>query len=79
LLFLGVVTLLVLEFSSIILCRVEFVKRYSISFVLSWKILVSLSMVIESFVGYSSLGWYLCSLMVCVTSSQDLLDFRVSW
>jgi hypothetical protein len=30
-------------------------------------------MVIESFAGYSSLGWHLCSLKVCMTSAQDLL------
>jgi hypothetical protein len=28
--------------------------------------------------GYSSLGWYLCSLGVCITSVQDLLAFIVS-
>ena len=46
--------------------------------VLSWNILVSPSMVIESFVGYNSLGWYLCSLSVYITSVQDLLASRVS-
>jgi hypothetical protein len=35
-------------------------------------------MVIESFVGYSSLDWHLCSIKVCMTSFQDLLVFRVS-
>jgi hypothetical protein len=35
-------------------------------------------MVIESFAGYSSLGWHLCSLRVCMTSAQDLLAFVVS-
>ena len=40
--------------------------------------LVSPSMVIENFVGYSSLGWHLCSLRVCMTSAQDLLAFIVS-
>ena len=35
-------------------------------------------MVIESFAGYSSLGWHLCSLRVCMTSAQDLLAFIVS-
>jgi hypothetical protein len=49
-----------------------------VSLVLSWNILFSPSMVIESFAGYSSLGWHLCSLMVCMTTSQDLLDFIVS-
>ena len=46
--------------------------------VLSWNTLVSPSMVIESFVGYSSLGWHLCSLRFCLTSVQDLLAFIVS-
>ena len=34
--------------------------------------------VIESFPGYSSLGWHLYSLSVCITSVQDLLAFIVS-
>ena len=46
--------------------------------VLSWNTLVSPSMVIERFAGYSSLGWHLCSLSVCITSVQDLLAFIVS-
>ena len=46
--------------------------------VLSWNTLVSPSMVIESFAGYSSLGWHLHSLRVCITSVQDLLAFIVS-
>ena len=53
-------------------------ERYCVNLVLSWNILVSLSMVIESFAGYSSLGWHLCSLRVCMTSAQDLLTFIVS-
>jgi hypothetical protein len=32
----------------------------------------------ESFVGYSSLGWHLCSPRVCMTSAQDFLAFIVS-
>jgi hypothetical protein len=55
------------HFPSIILCRAGFVN-----------ILVSSSMVIESFAGYSSLMWQLCSLRVCMTSAQDLLGFSVS-
>jgi hypothetical protein len=35
-------------------------------------------MVIESFAGYSSLDWHLCSLRVYIISAQDLLDFIVS-
>ena len=45
---------------------------------LSWNNLVSPFMVIESLAGYSSLGWYVCSLRVCITSVQDLLAFIVS-
>ena len=36
------------------------------------------AMVIESFAGYSSLSWHLCSLRFCMTSVQDLLAFIVS-
>ena len=46
--------------------------------VLSWNNLVSPFMVIESLAGYSSLGWHLCSLSVCITSVQDLPAFIVS-
>ena len=53
-------------------------ERYCVNLVLSWNTLVSPSMVIESFAGYSSLGWHLCSLRVCMTSAQDLLAFIVS-
>ena len=35
-------------------------------------------MVIESFAGYSSLDWQLCSPRVCMTSVQDLLAIIVS-
>ena len=46
--------------------------------VFMWNTLVSPSMVIESFAGYSSLGWHLCSLSVCITYVKDLLAFIVS-
>ena len=46
--------------------------------VLSLNTLVSSSMVIESLAGYSSLGWNLCSLSVCIISVQDVLSFTVS-
>jgi hypothetical protein len=52
-------------------------ERYCVNLILSCNILSSPSMVIESFVGYSSLGWHLCSLRVCMTSAQDLLGFIV--
>jgi hypothetical protein len=35
-------------------------------------------MVNESFAGYSSLDWHLCSLRVFMTSAQDILAFIVS-
>jgi hypothetical protein len=46
--------------------------------VLSQNTLVSPSIVIESFAGYSSLVWHFCSLRVYMTSGQDLLAFLVS-
>ena len=46
--------------------------------ILSWNNLFSQTMVIESLAGYSSVGWHLCSLSVCITSVQDLLAFIVS-
>ena len=54
------------------------VERHCVNFVLSWNTLISPSMVIESFAGYSSLGWHLCSLSVCIISVQALLAFIVS-
>ena len=53
-------------------------ERYCVNLVLSWNTLVSPSIVIENFAGYSSLGWHLCSLWVCITSVHDLLSFIVS-
>ena len=53
-------------------------ERYCVNLVLSWNTFVSQSMVIESLAGYSSLGWRLCSLSVCITSVQDFLVFIVS-
>ena len=50
-------------------------ERYCINL---FFFLVSSSMVIESFAEYSSLGWHLCSLRICITSAQDLLAFIVS-
>jgi hypothetical protein len=54
------------------------VERYCVNLVFSCNTLVSPSMVIESFAEYSSLGWHLCPLRVCITSVQDLLAFIVS-
>ena len=53
-------------------------ERYCVNLVLSWNTLVSPSMVIESFAGYSGLGWHLCSFRICMTFAQDLLAFIVS-
>ena len=53
-------------------------KRNCVNLVLSWNTLVSPSMVIGSFVGYSSLGWHFCSLRVCITSVHDFLAFIAS-
>ena len=41
--------------------------------VFSWNTLVSPSMVIESLAGYSSLGWHLCSLRVCIITTQAFI------
>jgi hypothetical protein len=48
-----------------------------------WKVIPSVSAPnfvseIESFAGFCSLGWHLCSLRVYITSVQDLLAFMVS-
>ena len=48
-------------------------ERYCVNLVLSWNTLVSPSMVIESFAGYSSLGWHLCSLRVCIITVQAFI------
>ena len=87
-LFFGVGTFLVLEFCLFvcfifvfvlrILCKTELVDRYCLNLVLSWNILFYPCMLIESFVGYNSLGWHLCSLRACMTSDQALLAFIVS-
>ena len=53
-------------------------ERYCVNSVLSGNTLVSPYLLIESLAGYSSLGWHLCSLRVCITSVQDLLAFIVS-
>ena len=66
------------HFPSIILCRVGFRKIYCVNLFLSWNILLSPCVVNESFVGYGSLGWHLCSLRFYMTSAQDLVGFIVS-
>ena len=53
-------------------------KDNCVNLVLSWNNLVSPSMLIENFAGYSNLGCHLCSLRVCMRSFQDLLAFIVS-
>jgi hypothetical protein len=60
------------------LCSAEFLETYYVNLILSRNILFSLSMIIESFAGYSSLGWHLDSLRVCMISAWDHLAFIVS-
>jgi hypothetical protein len=50
-----------------ILCKFGFVIEY-----------LGFSIYVESFAGYSSLGWNLCSLRVCMRPAEDLLAFMVS-
>jgi hypothetical protein len=54
------------------------VERCCINLVLPRNILVYSSMVIESFAGDSSLGWYLYSFRDCMISEHDLQAFIVS-
>ena len=60
------------------LCWAWLIDRYCLNVFLSWNILVSPSMLNESFAGCSSLGGHLCSLRVWMTSDQALLAFIVS-
>ena len=53
-------------------------ERYCVDLVLSWIILLSLSVVIESLAGYSSLDGTLYSHRVCMTSAQHLRAFIIS-
>ena len=76
--FSSLVYLIVLKFSLYYPLKAVIVERYCVNLVLSWNTLVSLSMVIQSFAGYRSLDWHLCSLSVSITSVQDLLAFIVS-
>ena len=48
-------------------------ERYCVNLDLSWNTLVSPSMVILSLAGYSSLGWHLCSLRVCIITVQAFI------
>jgi hypothetical protein len=51
---------------------------YCLNLILSWNILVSSSILVEHFAGYSSLGWYLFFLGVYMTPVQAFLAFRIS-
>ena len=53
-------------------------EKYCLNLVLSWNTLDPPSMVFESFSGYSILGCHFCSFIVCMTSAEDYLAFRVS-
>ena len=65
-------------FPSSTFCKSGFVNRYCSNLVLSWNILFSPLVVIESFSGYSSLGLHLGSFIVCSISVQDHLAFMIS-
>ena len=66
------------SFPPSILCTARFVDSYWWNLVLSWNILFSLSIIIESFSEYCSLGWHLWSLNVCIMIDYNLLAFIVS-
>lgn len=51
------------NFPSSIFCRVGLLHVYCLNLVMSWTILFSPSLLIESFAGYSSLGCHLWSLI----------------
>jgi hypothetical protein len=51
-----VVDLFRLEFLSIVFCRAECIERHYLSLVLSWNVLFSPSILIESFAGHSFIG-----------------------
>jgi hypothetical protein len=52
-------------------------ERYCVNVFLSWNMLVSPSMLIESFAGYSHLGWHL-SLWVCIVVGNILKELACS-
>jgi hypothetical protein len=65
-------------FPSINICRDVLVESYCFNLVLSWNILVSPFVVIESFLCIVALAGIGIILGVCMTSVQDLLAFRFS-
>ena len=76
--FVGVSNLLVLKFSFQYYLQGWTHGQVLLKSGLSWNILLSPSMVIESFAGYSNLDCHLWSPSVCITPIQDLLVFVVS-
>ena len=65
------------SFPSSILCMAGLVEKVLFEFMFSGTVLVSLSMVIEIFPGYSSLIWHLWPLRVYNPFTQALLAFSV--
>ena len=53
----------------------DYWKVNCVNLVLSWNIFVCPCMVIETFAGYSNLGWHLWYLWVWMRSSQELWAF----
>lgn len=75
--FLYVVILLVLEIFFQYLCSAVLLERYCLNMVLSRNSQIFPSVVIESFVCYSSVVWHMSFLRVCKISVNDFLAFRV--
>ena len=76
LLYLGYSFLLCVGISFLLwIVLLDFWKVNCVNLVWSWNILVSPSMLIETFAGYSNLGWHLWYLWICMRSSQELWAF----
>lgn len=56
--------------------RSGLVGRNFLNLTLSWEIFLSMPAVIDSFHRYSSLGWHMWSLRVCIKSIQAILASR---
>ena len=67
------------SFPSRTFCSSGLVDMYCLNLVLSWNILFSPSILIESFAGYSSLGWHSWSLSLNRTAVQDWRLSEFPW
>ena len=67
------------SFTALIICRADFVERYCVNYFFFVKECLGFSMYGNLvFCWYSSLGWHLFSLRVCMKSAPNLLAFIVS-